>query len=361
MAVQARRLLRAIARSRATTQESESPMPGIGARAARISVDPGRRGWAAWTAAWIAIVGASLLAAVVLAELSADSAETALDDALAQHLQSEAGLMAEAVRDEPIEVIAALNGGRSVDALSTRLGGLRDAALLHDVAAKSDAALIAAGRAGPAQVGPLYRAKDGQLYRAAYAAVPGHAGWVMAVEGSGATLGAVDQLEDLQAVVGAIVVALAALVGAALAVSLTRPLHRLDEQLSAVTPGDSPDRIAIAGPREVRRLATSARRLLGAIRERDAALVAAHAAQLRQLTAISATVAHEVRNPLHALGLTVVRLGRVTDPVQQTTLSERASSARGKADSVPTRCPDACYEFCNCRNVESALVSSPVL
>jgi len=93
-----------------------------------------QRGWTAWTAAWVAIVAASLLAAVALAQLSAESSETALDDALAQHLRSEAGLLAETLRGEPMEAIAALGGTRSADAVRVRVETLRGAGSLHDAA-----------------------------------------------------------------------------------------------------------------------------------------------------------------------------------------------------------------------------------
>lgn len=319
--------------------------------------EPGEpRGWTAWTAAWVAIVAASLLAAIALGQLSAESSETALDDALAQHLRSEAGILAETLRGEPLEAIAALGGTRSADAVRLRVETLRTAGSLHDAAlfapesdaplgrpadgwvpGKADASLIGEARGGSARLGPLYRAADGELYRAAYVPVPGHADWVLGVEGSGATLGAVDRLEDLQLVVGALVVAMAAIVGAALAVAVTRPLHRLDAELGGAAPGDAPESLTVQGPREVRRLALSARRLLAAIRERDRSLADAHAAQLRQLTTLAAAVAHEVRNPLHALGFTISGLGRATDPEKRATLATRAAACVDEMERIVAR------------------------
>lgn len=318
---------------------------------------PGERGgWTAWTAAWAAIVAASLLAAVALAQLSAESSEAALDDALAQHLRSEASILAETLRGEPLEAIAALGGPRSADAVRQRIESLSAAGSLHDAAlfapgtdvplsrpadgwvpGKADAVLIHDARSGAAQLGPLYRAEDGQLYRAAYVSVPGHADWVLGVEGSGATLSAVDRLEDLQLVAGAVVVALAAIIGAGLAAAVTRPLHRLDAELGGAAPGDAPETLTVQGPREVRRLARSARRLLVAIRERDRSLADAHAAQLRQLTTLAAAVAHEVRNPLHALGFTVVRLGQTTDADKRVTLATRATACVDEMERIVAR------------------------
>lgn len=291
-----------------------------------------------------------------MAQLSAESSEAALDDALAQHLRSEAGILAASLHGEPLEAVAALAGARSTDALRARVASLGAAGSLHDAAlfppgattplgrsdadwvpGKADAALIGAARSGAAQLGPLYRAPDGELYRAAYVAVPGHDGWVLGVEGSGATLGAVDHLEDLQLGVGALVVALAAVVGAGLAAAVTRPLLRLDSQLGAAAPGDDPESLHVQGPREVRGLALSARRLLAAIRERDAALTGAHATQLRQLTALAAAVAHEVRNPLHALGFTIGGLARATDPDKRATLAARATACVDEMERIVTR------------------------
>lgn len=321
-----------------------------------MTVPSEQRGWTAWTAAWMAIVAASLLAAIALAQFSAESSEAALDDALALHLRSEAGILAETLRGDPLEAIVALGGTRSADAVQARVETLRTAGSLHDAAlfapdgngplgrpadgwvpGKADASLIVAARTGPAQLGPLYRAADDALYRAAYVAVPGHPGWVLGVEGSGATLGAVDRLEDLQLVVGALVVALSAIVGAGLAAAVTRPLLRLDGELSGVSPGDAPETLTVQGPREVRRLAQSARRLLAAIRERDRSLSDAHAAQLRQLTTLAAAVAHEVRNPLNALGFTLSSLGRTTDLKKRATLATRATICVDEMERIVAR------------------------
>lgn len=315
--------------------------------------DEGR--WTAWLAAWVAIVTASLLAAVALAQLSAESSEDALDDALAQHLRGEAGAIAEGLRAEPLEAILALGGPRSADAVRSRLDTLRLAGGLHDAAlfpptgdtpvgrsqawvtGKADTALIAEARAGGTRLGPLYRATDGELYRAAYVPVPGHVGWVLGVEGSGATLAAVDRLEELQLVVGAAVVVLAAVIGGLLATAVTRPLHRLDAELARAAPGDSPESLTVQGPREVRRLAGSARRLLAAIRERDLALGEAHEAQVRQLTALAAAVAHEVRNPLHALGFTLGSLGRAGDADKRALLLGRAVARVDEIERIVSR------------------------
>ena len=125
------------------------------------------RGWTAWTAAWVAIVATSLLAAVALAQLSAESSESALDEALAQHLSSEASLLAETLRAEPLEAIAALGGTRSADAVRLRVERLRTAGSLHDAALFAPASAVPLGRpadgwlAGRADAGLIEAARGG--------------------------------------------------------------------------------------------------------------------------------------------------------------------------------------------------------
>lgn len=125
--------------------------------------------------------------------------------------------------------------------------------------------------------------------------------------------------------------------GGLLARAVARPLARLDDELSAAAPGDSPDAIAVQGPREVRRVAEAARRLLGAITERDQALITAHSEQIRQIEAVSAAVAHEVRNPLHALGMTIERLGGPLDAERRAVLAGRAHQGILEIDVIVKR------------------------
>ncbi len=313
-------------------------------------------GWPAWLAAWLATAAAGLVAATALALLSSGALATALDEALGSQLASEAGVIAVALKNVPVDAIAAVGGSRSTDQLRERLGDLTDAGKLHDaalinpsigtiivrdrdhtfIAALADADLILTAAGGTAVVGPLYRS-EGAPYRAAYAPLPGHPGWVVGVEGSGATLGAVDRLRELQLVVGASSVAVALLFGALLARAVASPLARLDDELSGAAPGDSPDTIHVQGPREVRRVAEAARRLLGAITDRDQALIKAHTEQIRQIEAVSAAVAHEVRNPLHALGMTVERLGGPVDAERRAVLAQRAHQGIVEIDDIVKR------------------------
>ena len=280
------------------------------------------RGWTMWAAAWVATAAACLVAVVALAQLSSESFEATLERALADHLSAAAGLAAAALQELPVETVSDLGGERSAERITARLDALCSGSQLHDIALlgpngahfgaggrriwvseAADASLIAAAAAGGVRVGPLYRSNDdGVLYLAAYAAFPGHPRWVVAVEGSGATLAAVDDLERMQVGAGAIALLVALAIGAVLATFVARPLRRLRDELSAIGPTAGPDSITARGLREVRQVAVAARTLLSTIGERDAEIRAGHERELRQVTALAAAVAHEVRNPLNALG-----------------------------------------------------------
>jgi signal transduction histidine kinase len=187
--------------------------------------------------------------------------------------------------------------------------------------------------------GPLYRADDGALYLTAYAPLPGRPGWVVAVEGS-ATLGAVDALARRQAWASGAVLAGVAVLGAALAAAVTRPLRRLANELGAVVPGDPPERVVAAGPREVGQVASAARRLLVAIRERDGRVDAAHREKVGQLTRVAAEIAHEVRNPLNAMSLSIDRLARLEDPARRAELGARLRAQVDELERIVARLVD---------------------
>ncbi|MEZ4238545.1 MAG: HAMP domain-containing sensor histidine kinase [Myxococcota bacterium] len=278
------------------------------------------RGLPAWTIAWAATLLAALSSATALGIASVAVLSDALDVALGDELGSQAGLVGAAAASLPLDTVVLLGGERTTAEVRARLAALATGGRLHDVAllrptdgaalgpdrargfvaAEADADLVALAAAGQPQVGPQYRGTDGAWYRAAYAPVPGHDGWVAAVEGSDATLGAVDRLRRTQiaAGLGALVVAGGLATVAATVVS--RPLRRLAADLGR-TPATA-DGIAVQGPREVRTAAVTARTLLDA-------LAAAHEERVREIEALAAAVAHEVRNPLNALAMALERLG----------------------------------------------------
>ncbi|MBX2802218.1 MAG: hypothetical protein KTR31_31340 [Myxococcales bacterium] len=279
---------------------------------------------------WLSLVSVAAFSVGVLAWLSRDSARVALQEGLRDHVTAQAGLVAASVADVPVEALATLGGARSLSRVDERLTLLREGGGLSDIAlcgpdgtilgsdgdwlpGRAEQDLVAEARAGRSATGPLYTAVDGLPYMTAYRPLPGHAGWVVAVEGSAATLGAADALFRTQVLAGLLVV-LAVGAAAALAATLSsRPLVRLDRELRQVGPGDPPERVTVRGPREVRRVAATVAALLEEIRRRDGLIESAHEAQLRELTRLAAGVAHEVRNPLNAMALTVQRLARSSD------------------------------------------------
>ncbi len=291
---------------------------------------PRARGWPAWALTWLSILAATVATALMMARLSAEGARAAVEAALADQLVAQAGQADAALRELPVDVLVAMGGDRSAADLASRLdalgagGGLRAAALLGPDglvvgnegrwlpgAAEQD--LIDEALAGRPVAGPLYRDSGGELYGTAYHALNGHPGFVVAVEGSAATLGAIDALERDQRRAAFASAALAALLGAVLAALVSGPLSRLGRELAAARPGTPPEAIGDYAVREVRQVAAAARQLLAAIEDRDAELRAGHRREVEQLTRMAAEIAHEVGNPLNAVSLSVERLAMLDD------------------------------------------------
>ena len=316
-------------------------------------------GWTAWGATWLSMLAACLAAVIVLAVLSASTTETALERALADHLSSQAQLVGVAVGELKIPLVAALGGEHSIPRIQERLRELEGAAQLNDLAvlgpelrvfSRAEATswltelaeqdLIARAAGGETLAGPLYRGRDDALYMTAYAPLPKAKGWVVAVEGSASSLAAVAELERLQLWAGAVVLLGAGLFGAVLARLLVRPIRRLEAELSLVSPGDAPGRISRQGPREMRGVVDAARRLLVAIRSRDEEIAQAHQREVEQITRLAAEVAHEVRNPLNAMSLSVQRLGSVPDGERRDRLIHRVSGQIEQLDRIVCRLAD---------------------
>lgn len=297
--------------------------------------DEPRGRWTAWSSIWLAVVGTSIASLGVLWGLSWSGAEDAVSAALADQLLAEAALIGEHLRDVPVDVLAGLGSGHGTDAFAAEVARFAQAAGLHDAAvlgpngvvlgsggewllSEADADLLAAAPAS----GPLYRGYDGALYLAAYSPLPGRPEWVVAVEGS-ATLGAVDRLARRQAAASALVLVTVGGLAWWVATLVARPLRSLERQIASIVPGDPPDRIDGTGPREIAAVARAAQRLLAAIRERDAAVLDAHRQQVEHVTRLAAAVAHEVRNPLNAMSLSIERMTALADGEQRRTVGLR--------------------------------------
>ncbi|NOY28009.1 MAG: HAMP domain-containing histidine kinase [Oligoflexia bacterium] len=286
-----------------------------------------------WLAVWLATIAASALALFSSWQLTSEAFQEGLEDSLATQVEAQAAMAAAALRSVPVETVAALKGTRSLSRLQQDLDQMRASGGLHDLAligpdatvigstgrpgwvvADADAALIDQARANTPRVGPLYQGADDAVYLAAYSPLFEHPGWVVAVEASGAPMEAATAMRRKLAWVSGLVMILAVGAGAGLAAAVTRPLRRLARELGGVRPGDPPKCVALHGPLEVQLVGSAARQLLDAVRDRDAQLRTAHEREIRQLSALAAAVAHEVRNPLNAIGLAFERLARTRPP-----------------------------------------------
>ncbi len=304
----------------------------------------------------MAIVASALASLGVLWGLSWSGAEDAVSAALDDHLMSQASLMGEHLRDVPVGVLVELGSGHGSEAVAVELNRLIEASGLHDAAllgpgevmlgsdgtwlpAAADRDLIdSVWTAGPV-VGPLYRADEGELYLSAYAPLPDQPGWVVAVEAS-ATLRAIDRLAQREALASVLVLLGVAGLGAWLAGWIARPLSDLEASLGQVTPGDPPEALTPAGPREVFAVATAAKQLLAAIRDRDEAVNDAHTAQIAQLTRFAAEIAHELRNPLNAISLSIDRLARLDDVARRAQVADGLRLQLDELESIVARLVD---------------------
>lgn len=312
--------------------------------------------WTARGVTWLALVTASLASLAVLWSLSWSGAEDAVVQALSDQLRVQARLAAAHLDEVPMATLSSLGAGHASEVVETELGELSSASGLHDLAVigpndqvfgsggswlplEADRDLLARARAGEDVVGPLYRGPDAVPYLAAYAPLPSQPGWAVAVEGS-ATLGAVDSLAGRQALASVLVLLVVGLVGGLIAHRIARPLRQLRADLRSVHPGDDPEELPLQGPMEVHDVALAARGLLHAIRERDVQVRQAHDHELEQLTRLAAGVAHEIRNPLNAMALSVGRLPRLDDPEARGRVATRLSGQLQELEAIVARLVD---------------------
>lgn len=177
---------------------------------------------------------------------------------------------------------------------------------------------------GTVSTTPLYVDGEGQHHLAAFAPVADAEGRPVALLGLEASIPALDVLESLRRtfLIVALVSLLAAVVFAVAASrAITRPVTLLAERMARTGDGGYPDPLPVTRKDEIGYLAARFNRFLDELKDRD-----------RALRALAGGIAHEVRNPLAALGGNVDLLARRagSDPEA----AEIAAAARAEIDSL---------------------------
>lgn len=227
----------------------------------------------------LARTGAAVFDASLLAPLR--------DGSMAARSLADARLavLAEAAQARSLVVVDA--EGRVLATSDTRVAH----AEVHPGLALHEWEIQRARQTGKAQVSSPYELDDRVWYQSGWAPVPGGNG---AVIGGNLRIGYRAPLQRLRrAVVGFVIggVLGAVVIGFLLARRVTRPLARLAAAMASTGPNGLPRRASVSGSDEVGRLGERFDALVDALERHDA-----------ELRALSATVAHEVRNPLGAMG-----------------------------------------------------------
>lgn len=184
--------------------------------------------------------------------------------------------------------------------------------------------LDAAWTRGAVVTTPIYEDGAGVHHLAAFAPVADAADRPVALLGLEASVPALDVFDSLRTtfLAVALVAVLAAVAFAVLASrAIIRPVSQLADRMAATGDGGYPPPLPITRKDEIGYLAARFNRFLDELRERD-----------RALRALSAGIAHEVRNPLAALRGNLDLLGRRagTDPRS----AEIAGAARAEIDAL---------------------------
>lgn len=189
-----------------------------------------------------------------------------------------------AAASEKARIVLLDRDGRVLAASDARLpAGERYAGLVVD------AREAASARAGEPAASAIYQGNGGTWYQSAWEPL-GSNGDVLGAELEVRWRAPLERLRRAVLAFALAAAAVAAGVGIALSRGITRPLSRLADAMRDTGPDGLPRSAGVRGADEV-----------GALGERFDALVEALRRHDRELRALSATVAHEVRNPLGAM------------------------------------------------------------
>ncbi|MCZ7583118.1 MAG: HAMP domain-containing histidine kinase [Deltaproteobacteria bacterium] len=253
------------------------------------------------------------------------TAKQHLEREVGRKLQSIAGI---AARNTPVERLELIKPGddesRMVLRLKEKLGEIREAAGVQEIAVfRPDQTLLLALRPGrsigeparPKEFPPhflnalqaglsvstgSYPMDSGELFISAYAPVTDNDGRLFAVVAVDAGTREIEVIEQLRSrlylAAGAGMV-IAVLLALGLARTLTRPIRAMARTAERIGRGDYRARVPMPATAELRVLAGSINDMAEQVRRRDA-----------QLKEMSASVAHEIRNPLNSIKLLVALL-----------------------------------------------------
>lgn len=260
---------------------------------------PWHRRLAARYAAALAAValGSTLMVAVPMYVVAARLLESALDERLEGTAELVALALAADLADDEGQLEARLELLRDEADLDALFVARADGSVLERAGdagrnlTVADREALARALREDAAVTPIQRDLTGRSFVSAFAPTDDPS----LVVGLGVSAGWLDRLALLRSLFAVLIVvwgALAAAFGAWFGTRLTRPISRLAAATERIAAGGLPDEAEPGGAVELDALQGSFAAMAGAVRRRET-----------ELRALAGAVAHEVRNPSHALRL----------------------------------------------------------